>query len=167
VPLASLIRAVMLHFGAYSMFPPKTGISPIGQWPHHAMLTLGNIRVLFGAVADSGTALRVIGAVFGLACLLAATFGFAKIVWTWRTASRAEQLLCVAIAVNLAAYVVSTMATRINVHEIVAVLPCGAVLAARACVPGRIGSTPRVRVAFATAAIVALLPLVAAATRPP
>ncbi len=167
VPLASLIRAVMLHFGAYAMDAPKTGISPVGQWPHHVVLTLRNLRVLFGAAAGSGTALGIIGAVFGLACLLAAAFGFAKVVWTWRTASRAEQLVCVAIIVNLAAYVASTLPTPINEHEIVAVLPCGAVLAAWACVPGRIAGTPRVRMALATAAVVALLPLAAAATRPP
>jgi hypothetical protein len=166
VPVASLIRAVMLRFGAYSMVPPKTGISPVGQWPHHALLTLTNVRVIFGAAADSGTALDVAGAVFGLACLLAAASGFAKVVWTWRTASRAEQLVCVAVVVNLAAYVVSTMPTRINAHDIVGLLPFGAVLAARACVPGHIGGTPRARVALTAAAIVALLPLAAAASRP-
>ena len=29
--------------------------------------------------------------------------------WTWRTASRAEQLLCAAIVINISAYVISTM----------------------------------------------------------
>ena len=168
VPLASLTRVVMQHFGAYSMIPPQTGISPMGQWPQHAVLTLLAVRTLFGAtVADPGTALGVVGAAFGLACLLAAAFGFAKVVWTWRTASRAERLLCVAIIINLAVYVVSTLPAPGNSREIAAVLPCGAVLAARACVPGRIIGAARARAALAAAAVAALLPLAAAATRPP
>jgi len=105
--------------------------------------------------------------VFGLACLLAAAFGFAKVVWTWRSASRGEQLLCLAVVVNLAAYVASTLPSTFSSREIASVLPCGAVLAARACVPGRIIGARRARAALAAAALVALLPLAAAATLPP
>jgi len=47
------------------------------------------------------------------------------------------------------------------------VLPCGAVLAARACVPSRIIGARRARAGLAAAALVALLPLAAAATLPP
>jgi hypothetical protein len=47
------------------------------------------------------------------------------------------------------------------------VLPCGAVLAARACVPGRIVGATRAPVALAAAALAAVLPLAAAATQPP
>ena len=99
--------------------------------------------------------------------MLAAAFGFAKVVWTWRTASRAEQLLCVAIVINIAVYVISTMPSTFSSREIAAVLPCGAVLAARACVPGRIVGAWRARAVLAAAALVALLPLAAAATLPP
>src|SRR5260370_1397664 len=47
-----------------------------------------------------------------------------------------------------------------------AVLPCGAVLAARACVPGNIVSLPRARAVFAAAVLAAVLPLATAAARP-
>jgi hypothetical protein len=87
-------------------------------------------------------------------------------VWTWRTASRAEQLLCAAIVVNLSAYVISTMPIPGNSYEVVAVLPCGAILAARACVPGHISGTLRARLATGLAAIAALVPLATAAARP-
>ena len=171
VPLASLTRAVMLHFGGYSQVPPKTAISPIGQWPEHLVLTWRAIRTLYGAfgatVVDAHTPLSGVAAVFGLACLLAAAFGLAKVVWTWRSASRGEQLLCVAIVVNLAAYVASTLPSTYSSREIAAVLPCGAVLAARACVPSRIVGGRRARVGLTAAALVALLPLAAAATLPP
>ena len=167
VPLTSLIRAAMKRFGAFAMVPPSTRISPMGEWPHHATLTLKSIRTLFGAVTAPGAVLSLAGATFGLICLLAALFGFGRVIWTWRTASRSEQLLCVAIVVNAAAYVISTVPDPGNTYELVAVLPFGAVLAARACVPARIADTWRGRVAIVTAAMAALLPLTAAATLPP
>jgi hypothetical protein len=165
VPLASLIRATMKHFGAFAMVPPKTKISPVGQWPHHAAVTVGNIRTLFG-IAAPGAVLGAAGAVFGLICLLAALFGFGRVIWTWRTARRSEQLLCAAIAINTGLYVISTMPKSIYPYEIAALLPFGAVLAARACVPARTAD-PWGRATIAAAALVALLPLTAAATLPP
>ena len=69
--------------------------------------------------------------------------------------------------INIAVYVVSSMPTLGGQREIVAVLPCGAVLAARACVPGHIVGAWRSWVAIAAAAVVALVPLAGAATRPP
>jgi len=171
VLLASLTRAVMLHFGGYAEVPAKTAISPIGQWPEHVVVAWRAIRTLYGAfgatVVDAHAPLSGVADLFGLACLLAAAFGFAKVVWTWRSASRSEQLLCVAIVVNLAAYVASTLPTTYSSREIAAVLPCGAVLAARACVPSRMVSARRARAGLAAAALVALLPLAAAATLPP
>ncbi len=167
VPLASAVRAVMLHFGAYQMAAPNTAISPLRRWPHNAALAWHALRVMFGAVTGSGSPslVRDAGYILGLACLLAAAAGFARVVWTWRKASRAEQLLCAAIAINLSAYVVSTMPVPANPYEVVAVLPCGAVLAARACVPAHIG-TLRAVMATGLAAIAALLLLTTAAARP-
>ncbi len=159
VPLTSLIWAVMRHFGAFAMVAPPTRISPVGEWPHHAALTLMNIRTLFGVVAEPGNVLGLAGAAFALTCLLAALFGFGRVIWTWRTASRSEQLLSVAIVINTAAYLISTMPKSTSTYEIMAVLPFGAVLAARACVPARIADAWRGRVAIATAALAALLPL--------
>ena len=167
VPLASLIRAVMTHFGAFAMVPPNTRISPAAQWPHNAAITVMNIRTLFGAVAAPAVVLGTAGAAFGLICLLAVLFGFGRVVWTWRTASRSEQLLCVAIVANAGAFVVSTLPKPMNPYEIAAVLPFGAVLAARACVPARITDVWRARAVLAAAALAALLPLSAAATVPP
>src|SRR6266566_1369669 len=55
VPLAAVVRALMLHFGAYQMIAPRTAISPPGQWPHNAALAWHALRVLFGAEAGSGS----------------------------------------------------------------------------------------------------------------
>ena len=168
VPLASVVRAVMLHFGAYQMVAPKTAISRPGQWPQNAALAWHAMRVLFGVEVGSGSPSLAgdAGYVLGLACLLAAAAGFARVAWTWRTASRAEQLLCAAIVINISVYVISTLPVLSNPYEIVAVLPCGAVLAARACVPGDIGDTLWDGMATGLVAMGALLPLTAAAAQP-
>ena len=166
VPLTSLIRAAMTHLGGFAMVAPPTRISPAGQWPHHVTLTVMSVRLLFGAVTGPGAVLGLAGTAFGFICLLAAVSGFGRVIWTWRTASRAEQLLCAGIVINTGAYVVSTMPIPRSTYEIVAVLPFGAVLAARACVPAQIADTRRGRAAIATAALAALLPLTAAATLP-
>jgi hypothetical protein len=170
VLLEKLTRAVIQHLGGFLMISPRTSISPGSQWPGHALMAFRNIRTLYGAfgatVTDAHAPLTVPASVFGLACLLAAVFGFAKVVARWTTASRAEQLLCVAVVVNIAAYVVSTMPSVFSSREVAAVLPCGAVLAARACVPARIAGARRARVAVASAAVAALLPLAAGVTLP-
>ena len=166
VPLATAVRAAMLRMGAYSMIAPKTSLAPAAQWPHHAAIALHHIRLLYGTIVVPGAALGSVGTAFGLACLLAAAFGFLRVAWTWRTASRAEQLLCVAIIVNVGAYVFSTIPVPSNDYELVAVLPCGAILAARGLVPGRIAGRRAAHVAATAAGIAALLPLTAAATMP-
>ncbi len=168
VPLAGAVRAVMVHFGGYQMIAPKTAISPPGRWPHNAALAWHAVCLLFGAQAGSGSSAltRDAGYILGLACLLAAAAGIARVAWTWRTASRADQLLCVAIVIDLAAYVVSTMPVPSNPYEVVAILPCGAVLAARACVPGRLAGPRRAGLTAGVAAIAVLLPLSIAAARP-
>ena len=76
VPLTALVRAAMLRMGAYSMIAPKTSLSPAAQLPHHAALALHQIRMLYGTIVVPGAVLGSVGTAFGLACLLAAAFGF-------------------------------------------------------------------------------------------
>ena len=167
VPMESLIRASMRHLGAYSMAAPGARLSPMRLWPHNAAATWLDVRILFGSVVAPDTRLGSVGAAFGLACLLAAVFGLGRVAWTWRTARRAEQLLCAAIVINIGVFLVSVFPGAAASHEIAVVLPCGAVLAARACVPARITGMPQAFVAVTATALAALMPLAAAATRPP
>ena len=148
------------------MIAPKTSLSPAAQLPLHAALALHQIRMLYGTIVVPGAVLGSVGTAFGFACLLAAAFGFLRVAWTWRTARRGEQLLCVAIVVNVGAYIFSTIPVPSNAHELVAVLPCGAILAARGLVPGRIAGRRPARVVVAVAGLAALLPLTAAAAMP-
>lgn len=165
VPLSLLARAVMRHLGSYVMVLPRTGIAPIGLWPHRAVQAVVVVIDLFGVPSSQPrSALDYVAALFVFACLLAAAAGFVRVAWTWRTASRAEQMLCTAIVTYLAAYVVSTYGAP---REIAALLPCGAVLAARACVPRQIASRPRAWAVLTAAVLAAVLPLAAAAAQPP
>jgi hypothetical protein len=167
VPLESALRAAMVHFGAFAMVPPKTQLASPRLWPQHASVVWLDVRILFGSANEPGHKLAVTSAAFGLICLLAAIAGLARVIWTWRGASRAEQLLLAAIVFNVATYLVSVMPLPNVSRELAAVLPCGAVLAARALVPARITGTPRAFAAVAATGLIALLPLATAATRPP
>jgi hypothetical protein len=167
VPLESVLRAAMVHFGAFVMIPPRARLSSPRLWPQHASVTWLDVRVLFGSVAGQDTKLSGASAAFGLICLLAVIFGLARVVWTWHRASRAEQLLFAAIVFNVGTYLVSVMPLPDGSREVAAVLPCGAVLAARALVPARITGMSRAVAAVAATGLIALLPLATAATRPP
>jgi hypothetical protein len=167
VPLESALRAAMVHFGAFVMVPPKAALSSPRLWPQHASVVWLDVRILFGSANEPGHKLAVTSAAFGLICLLAAIVGLARVIWTWRRASRAEQLLSAAIVFNVVTYLVSVMTLPNVSREVAAVLPCGAVLAARALVPARIIGRPRAFAAVAATGLIALLPLATAATRPP
>ncbi len=167
VPAAAQARTLLVRLGAFAMIPPKTGVAPLWQWPQHIQVTVHNIRVLFGAELPAAGALGIAGFAIGVAGLLAVAFGLGRVVWRWRTASRAEQLICVAIIINLAVYIASLLPWPTRTREITALLPLGAVLAARALVPPTITVARRLWLAFAAAVVAALVPLTAAAAAPP
>ncbi len=86
--------------------------------------------------------------------------------WTWRRASRAEQLLSAVIVFNVAMYIISVMPLANVSRELAALLPSGAVLAARGLVPARVTGRLTAVAAVAATAVIALLTLSAAAARP-
>jgi hypothetical protein len=170
VPLSLAVRAIMKHFGAYVMVTPKTKIAPIAHWQHNAALTWYAVRMLFGIAGGPVAHPRPlgVGAVFGVCCLLLAVAGMVRVVWRWRTARRAEQLLLVVIIVNIGVYAISTLPTPRSPHDLVVVLPAGAILGARALVPRRITGRLTALAAAGVAVVAALLPLsLAAAARAP
>ena len=166
VPLEMLGRAVVTALGGFWVVSPKTRIAPVGRWPHQAVITWRNLRILFGAIDSRTTLHGRLGEALGLVCLLAAIYGLGRVAWTWRGASRAEQLLSVGIVCIVGLYTVSVLAKPGNAHELAVVLPSGAVLAARALVPARITRAAVAVAAVAVTAVVAVLPLASAATQP-
>jgi len=166
VPLSVAIRALMRHFGAYLMVAPHTSIASASEWGHNAALTWHSIRMLFGALGDAGSAPAGKTAIFGTCCLVVAAAGIVRVLWRWRTARRAEQLLLVAIIVNLGVYTISTLPTPQTPHDIVIVLPAGAILGARALVPARVTGRLTGLAMSGAAMVAALLPLSLAASQP-
>jgi hypothetical protein len=168
VPLSLAVRAAMLHFGSYLMVAPQMKIAPVSLWLHHARVTWLDLREVFGAVAYVGHARSVNdgAVVFGWACMLVVAVGIARVLWRWRTASRAEQLLVIAIAGNLAVYTLSALVNADSPHDIIAVVPMGAVLAARAFIPERLTSRVAVLAGCGLAGVAALVPMSLSAARP-
>jgi len=166
VPVDSAFRAVMTKLGAFSMVEPKAKLSSPRLWWQHLSITWLNIRQLFGAVAAPHARLSGAREALGALCLAAAIFGLARVAWTWRRASRAEQLLSALIICNVAVYTISVMPLPNGSRELAALLPSGAVLAARGLIPARVTGRLTATAAVAAAAVIALLPLSAAAARP-
>jgi len=164
VPLSLAVRAVLRHLGAYQMVAPPTAIAPVSSWPHNAAVTWQQLRTVFGAQAPGG--LLAGDALFGSACLLAVAVGFGWTLWRWRTAQRVDQVLVVAIAVNLGVYAISTIASPLTPQELTGVPVLGAVLAARTLMPA---SIPRPWAAALAAPVfaAALVPLCLVAAQPP
>jgi hypothetical protein len=165
VPLSALFSKIWVHIGGFITPSLWQGLSPVGKWPHHVRITWANIRVLYGAHGVTNIAPGD-KAYFGLVCLLAAVFGFACVLWRWRRASRTDQMIVVAVICNVGTYIPSGFAYPGNAHELLLLLPSGAVLAARALTPARIGNARVAVAALAAVALAAALPLAYAATRP-
>ena len=104
--------------------------------------------------------------IFGYAVMAAAAFGILRVLWRWRTARRAEQALVIAMAANFMVYMLSTLVSSGSPHDLIAMLPFGGVLAARALVPERIASRLVAVPATCLALVAALLPLSVAASQP-
>ena len=167
VPLAMLLRSAEQHAGGYLMLSPTIRLAPWSHLGANYRLTSHGLLLIFGALAGPSARLGAVGAALGLAAVAAAVYGFGRVLVTWPRATRAEQLLCVAIVVNIAAYQFSTMPVRSNPREMVLVLPAGAILAARGLARRPIVAVPWALAALGAAAMLAIVPLTAAAILPP
>jgi hypothetical protein len=123
----------LIHaLGGYTLHAVTFTIEPAGKWAGQVAGTWRGLLLLFGADYQglppghdrdfallhlAGVALVAVALV-----LVAARF--------FSTATLVEQVLAVAIAVNVVLYVISNMPS-LNPHEMAVVLPCGAALAGR------------------------------------
>jgi hypothetical protein len=167
VPLVVALSSLVRLLGGFTTDAPRAHLAPSSRWSQSAWLTWVNIRDMFGAVHEGAeTRLGVVAFLFGSVCLTAAVLGLLWVACRWARASRADQMLCVAIVCNVGLDLVSTLAKVGAAHELAIVLPCGAVLAAR-LVPARIANPKAALAAIALTGLAAVTPLTGAATAPP
>jgi hypothetical protein len=131
--LASLVNRLLRASGGFVLHPLGYKLAPVHTWPKHAWVTGEGLLALFGA-KPQGPAAEMAFAVLHLA-------GVALVAWAmWRVTRRffswpdlVSQVLLVAMVLNVAVYVPSTLAnaTDLNAREFAVVLPFGAVLAGR------------------------------------
>jgi hypothetical protein len=132
--LAALAGRVLQAY----LHPVPYQLAPLHTWPKHAWVTAQGLLALFGA-KPTGPAAAMAFAVLHLA-------GVALVAWALLRVARhflswpdmISQILLVAMVLNVAAYVPSTLAnaTALNAREFAVVLPFGAVLAGRTLGPG-------------------------------
>jgi hypothetical protein len=166
VPLELLLRHAMLNAGGFLMVAPRTQLASTSILAANWHFTVQSLRLLFGTLTGPFAALGSFGAVLGWVGVAAAAYGFGRVIVTWPRASRGEQLLCVAILVNIAAYEFSTLPMGNNPREVVLVLPAGAVLAARGLGRAGLMTGRRAWAVVGAVACLAVVPLAAAATQP-
>ncbi len=131
--LASLVNRLLRGKGAFILHPLAYQLAPVHTWPKHAWVTGQGLLALFGAKPQAPAA--------EMAFALLHLAGVALVAWAmWRVARQffswpdmVSQILLVAIVLNVAVYVPSTLAnaTDLNAREFAVVLPFGAVLAGR------------------------------------
>jgi hypothetical protein len=132
--LASLAGRLLQAY----LHPLPYKLAPLSTWPKHAFVTGKGLLALFGAKPE--------GPPVALAFALLHLAGVALVLWAaWRVARHylswpdmLSQVLLLAMVLNVAAYVPSTLAnaTDLNAREFALVLPYGAVLAARTLAAG-------------------------------
>ncbi len=132
--IAKAALALIARSGGFRVWPVGSALASYAELPGHVLLAGQGLLLLYGADFFS----HDIGLVAALAMLHWA--GLALAGWAACSAVRrfaggiglVEQILVAAVCINLAAYVCGTRAVDIHsTREIAAVLPFGAVLAAR------------------------------------
>lgn len=166
VPLEMALHSLVQHLGGYLMVAPHTQLAPASQLGANFHLTWHGLYFIYGGLMGPEAALGLVGPVLAWASIAAAVYGFGRVVGSWNRSSRAEQLLCVAIVLNIAAYLFSTLPVVSNPREMVFVLPAGAVLAARGLTRGGLLAGRRAWPALAAAAALTVVSLAGAAVQP-
>jgi len=121
------------HLVQAYLHPLPYQFAPVHTWPRHAWVTGKGLLALFGAKPE--------GPPVAMAFALLHLAGVALVAWAVLRVARRflswpdmiSQILLVAMVLNVAAYVPSTLAnaTDLNAREFAVVLPFGAVLAGR------------------------------------
>jgi hypothetical protein len=154
VGVAQLILIGITRLGGFTLLPVETRMVTPAGIPGHLSMTLQDTLNLFGAdVSAAQPGPQAVFAWLHLPGIMLATAAFG--IALWRMPSRRDlvsDMLAVGLVVNLADFVASAIpSTPFDTRELVAVLPCGAVLAGRILGPWLTGGDasrirpPRVR----------------------
>ena len=134
VPVARGVLSLIRHVGGFAVRDPLMTFVSAGDIPHQLRVTAESVLILYSAdFLDTGLGGPRFAAVLHLAGLALAglAFGFALRA-IFRGGDRVSQVMAAAIVVNLAAYTCSATISGVDsARELAAVLPLGAVLAAR------------------------------------
>ncbi len=134
VPVAAGALGLIRYAGGFAVRSPAMVFVPAGEMPQHLRTTAESVLILYGAdVPGGGLGGQTITVLVHLAGLaLAAWAVCAALKRIFRDGDRVNQVMAAAIVVNLAAYTFSAAVTGVgHIRELAAVLPLGAVLAAR------------------------------------
>jgi len=131
--IAELALRLIRAAGGFYIGPPVNNFSPVGELASHLSVTADSILVVFGAdfsgVRLGSAALIPLLHLIGVAL---ACWAVARALRRFGGADMIVQILAVAMVVLLAAYTFSGSPNVISgPHEIVGILPIGAVLAGR------------------------------------
>jgi hypothetical protein len=132
--VAAVAVRVIKHLGGYTPLPLPTQIAPLSALPHHAVLAIEGIFLVYGAdFAGLSAGVAVAIALVHLAGLSLALWGFCRAYRRFfSTTDLIVPVMAIGIVLNLAFYVFSVVPTNwFTTREIPAVLPFGAVLAGR------------------------------------
>src|SRR5581483_4148081 len=153
VVIGRLVLAAIRWADGFRAYAPPTSFSSPSRWPHHLEL-LGNVLAVdfHGYLPDAHHPIDVLAAILGLCGLivtLAAIVVGGRALVRQPLGDRVNQVLVMAIGINVLAFVVSTLpADLLSARQVVVVLPMGAVLVARVLGPAidprrlRIGLVP-------------------------
>jgi hypothetical protein len=131
--LAAVVEWLLRVSGAFDVLTVAYRFAPPSQWPEHAWMTLLGWLALFGA-KPGGSGVQTAFALLhliGMALVLVAMYQVARRFL--RGAELIDQVLLVAIVLNIALYIPSTLASAsvLNAREFAVTLPFGAALAGR------------------------------------
>jgi hypothetical protein len=131
--LAAAVEWLLRLSGAFDVLKVAYRFAPPSQWPEHAWITAQGWLALFGA-KPGGSGVQTAFALLhliGVALVLVAMYQVARRFL--RDAELIDQVLLVAIVLNVALYIPTTLASAsvLNAREFAVALPFGAVLAGR------------------------------------
>jgi hypothetical protein len=131
--LASLADRLLRAGGGFIVHPLGYHLAPVHTWPRHAWATGEGLLALFGA-KPQGPPAQMAFALLHLAGVILVAWAVCRVArqfFSWP--DMVSQILLVAMVLNLAVYVPSTLANAsdLNAREFAIVLPFGAVLAGR------------------------------------